>query len=160
MPHGGDLIGRKENAMAERSNEEVVRQYFAAHVAHDYDLVGTLRDADWTTEWPQSGERVRGHANDRAIMDNWPGGLPTAGNIRVVGSEDRWVMTPAFTMQRVVGNGDFWWGDGTASYPDGGSWFVAALLEVRNGKILRETWYFAPPLEPPAWRAPWVERTT
>ena len=57
-----------------------------------------MRHADWTVEWPQSGERVRGHANDLAIMGNWPGGLPEAGEIRIVGSEDRWVMTPAFTI--------------------------------------------------------------
>jgi hypothetical protein len=62
--------------MTEPSNEEVVRQYLAAHAAHDHDSVGTMRDPEWTAEWPQTGERVRGHANDRAIMDNWPGGMP------------------------------------------------------------------------------------
>ena len=145
--------------MAERSNEDVVRAYLAAHQAHDYDAVDRLRAVDWTTEWPQSGERVRGAANDRAIMDNWPGGLPEADTIRVVGSEDRWVMTPAFTFQRIVGKGDSWWADGTATYPDGSRWFVVGLLELRDGKLLREVWYFAPPLEAPAWRAEWVERT-
>ena len=89
--------------MTEPSNEEVVRQYLAAHAAHDYDSVGAMRDPEWTMDWPQTGERVRGHANDRAIMDNWPGGLPTALKIRVVGNEDRWVMAPAFTMHRVAG---------------------------------------------------------
>ena len=146
--------------MTEPSNEEVVRQYLAAHAAHDYDSVGAMRDPEWTAEWPQTGERVRGHANDRAIMDNWPGGLPTALKIRVVGKEDRWVMAPAFTMHRVAGTRDIWWADGTATYPDGSTWFAIALLELRNGKLFRETWYFGPPLEPPAWRARWVERIT
>ena len=146
--------------MADRSNEDIVRAYLAAHQAHDYDAVDRYRAADWTIEWPQSGERVRGAVNDRAIMDNWPGGLPEADSIRVVGSEDRWVMTPAFTFQRVVGNGDSWWADGKATYPDGSRWFVAGLFEIRDGKVWRETWYFAPPLEAPAWRAHWVERTT
>ena len=58
----------------------------------------------------------------------------------------------------IVGSGDSWWGDGTAIYPDGSHWFAAALIELRGGLIYRETWYFAPPLEPPAWRAAWVER--
>ena len=101
--------------MPETSNEQVVHRYLAAHKAHDYDTVGRLRHPDWTVEWPQSGERVRGDANDRAIMDSWPGGLPQAGDIRVVGAEDRWVVTPALTMVRVVGSGDFvvdrWHGD-------------------------------------------------
>jgi hypothetical protein len=145
--------------MAEQSNEAVVRRYLAAHREHDYDTVGSLRHPDWTSEWPQSGERVRGDANDRMIMDNWPGGFPTAGDVRVVGSEDRWVMTPSLTVARIVGNGDFWWADGTASYPDGSAWYAAALLELRDGQLYRETWYFAPPLERPAWRSQWVELT-
>jgi hypothetical protein len=62
--------------VAERSNEEILRAYLAAHQRHDYDEVGRLRRSDWICEWPQTGERVRGHANDRAIMDNWPGGCP------------------------------------------------------------------------------------
>jgi len=144
--------------MPDRSNEDLIRAYLAAHRAHDYEAVGRMRHADWTVEWPQSGERVRGHANDLAIMSNWPGGLPEAGEIRVVGSEDRWVMTPALTIQRFVGSGDSWWADGTATYPDGTEWFAAMLAELRDGRILRETWYFAPPLDAPAWRAPWVER--
>ncbi len=144
--------------MAQPSNEEIVRRYFAAHTAHDYDTVGTLRDPDWTVEWPQSGERVRGHANDRAIMDNWPGGLPTSAGFRVVGAADSWVVTPVNTIHRVVGSGDFWWGDGTSTYPDGSTWFVAVQLALRSGRVHRETWYFGPPVEAPAWRAAWVER--
>ena len=145
--------------MSEPSNDEVVHRYFAAHAAHDYDAVGRMRDADWTVDWPQSRERVRGHEADMAIMRNWPGGLPTAGTVRVSGSEDRWVITAAFTVQRVAGSGDVWWADGTASYPDGSNWFFVALLQLRKGKLLHETWYFAEPREAPAWRAPWVERT-
>jgi hypothetical protein len=44
----------------------VVGRYFEARAAHDYDAADALRDPDWMVEWPQSGERVRGHANDRA----------------------------------------------------------------------------------------------
>jgi hypothetical protein len=144
--------------MTEPSNEDIVRRYFAAHAAHDYDTVGRLRHADWITEWPQSRERVRGVANDRAIMDNWPGGPPNNEEIRIVGSEDRWVLTPLNTIQRVVGSGDFWWGDGMAVYPDGSTWYVVGMLQLRDNKVSRETWYFGAPYEAPAWRAQWVER--
>jgi hypothetical protein len=144
--------------MASRSNEEVVRRYVDAHRTHDYETVGTLRHSDWYIEFPQTGERVRGHANDAAIMANWPGGLPEALRVRMAGSEDRWVATPLNTIQRIVGSGDTWWIDGTASYPDGSTWHVAALLGLRDGRLHRETWYFAPPLDAPAWRTQWVER--
>jgi ketosteroid isomerase-like protein len=144
--------------MAERSNEEIVRHYWQAHAANDFDKLSELRHREWTVEWPQSGERIRGDANARAMVDNYPGGLPDINAGRIVGSEDRWVTTPMYTIQRVVGNGDFWWGDGTVSYPDGSMWSLAVLVQVRDGKIYRETDYFAAPFDPPAWRAPWVER--
>lgn len=144
--------------MAPPSNEQVIRRYIDALNAVDDDVLGALRHPTWTEEWPQSGERVRGHANDRAIIQNWPGGRPTTHPNRVVGTADRWVMTPSFTLQRVVGSGDFWWGDGKVGYPDGSTWFFVALLELLDGKMLRETWYFGLPSEAPSWRAQWVER--
>ena len=91
-------------------------------------------------------------------MENWPGGRPSDLSVRVVGSEDQWVATPFNTIHRVVGSGDFWFADGTSAYPDGSTWFISALIQLRAGKVYRETWYFAPPLDAPAWRAAWVER--
>lgn len=144
--------------MAKPSNEEVVRRYVDAHAAHDYDTLGALRDPDWTLEWPQSGERVRGDANDRAIMSNWPVDKPSGLSVRVVGSEDQWFVTPFNMIQRLNGSGDFWFADGTSAYPDGSTWFVVALIQLRGGKVWRETWYFGEPFEAPAWRAAWIER--
>ena len=143
--------------MAQQSNEEVVRRYWQAHAHRDLDTLSELRHPDWIVEWPQSRERIRGDANARAGLASYPGGAPQIKTDRFVGSEDRWVMTPLYAVQRIVGNGDFWWGDGTVSYPDGATWSFVALLEVRDGMIYRETNYFAEPFEPPAWRAPWVE---
>ena len=124
--------------MAKPSNEEIVRRYYQAQAAHDYDSAGALRDPDWVCEWPQSGERVRGSANDRAIMENWPGGRPSDLSVRVVGSEDQWVATPFNTIHRVVGSGDFWFADGTSAYPDGSTWFISALIQLRAGKVSRD----------------------
>lgn len=93
-------------------------------------------------------------------MDAWPGGLPDAGHVRTVGSGDRWVTTPSLTVQRITGDGDVWWADGTASYPDGSTWYFAALLLIRDGRIHRERWIFGLPLEAPAWRSQWVETMT
>ena len=144
--------------MAPISNEDVVRRYLDAHMRHDLDELGRLRSPGWFEEWPQSRERVRGHANDAAIMTNWPGGQPMGETGSVVGSEDRWVMTPSFTYQRVVGEGDHWWADGVGRYPDGSTWYTVALAEVHDGQVHRETWFFGPQMEAPAWRTQWVER--
>ena len=104
--------------MAQQSNEEVVRRYWQAHAHRDLDTLSELRHPDWIVEWPQSRERIRGDANARAGLASYPGGAPQIKTDRFVGSEDRWVMTPFYAVQRIVGNGDFWWGDGTVSYPD------------------------------------------
>jgi ketosteroid isomerase-like protein len=143
--------------MSERTNEEVVRAYMQALVVNDADALARLRDPDWVLDYPQSGERIRGHANDRAIADHYPGGLPEVDPGRFVGSEDRWVVTPSFTYERVAGSGDTWWVEGTARYPDGSTWYVASLYRMRTGRIFRETTYWALPFDPPAWRAEWVE---
>lgn len=144
--------------MPQLSNEDVVRAYARANEAHDADRLTELRHPDWTAEWPQSGERVRGDANMRALDEHWPGGEPEPRATRVVGSEDRWVITPGYTLQRIVGSGDFWWADGTITYPDGSTWFLALLMELRDGRVYRETVYFAEPFEAQAWCAQWVER--
>jgi hypothetical protein len=145
--------------MAQLSNEEVVNRYLDAHRHRDVDTLGKLRSKDWYQDWPQSNERVRGHENDIAVMRSWPGGEPVPGEGgRVIGSEDRWVVTPSMTYQRVVGSGDYWWFEGTGIYPDGSTWFTTAVVEVHDGQVHHETWYFGPKLEAPEWRAPWVEQ--
>lgn len=144
--------------MPEESNEDVVRRYLAAHNAHDFETLAQLRDPEWLAEWPQTRERVRGDANDRAIMEHWPAGMPSAiSELHVVGDEDHWVMTPSYTFVRVIGDGDQWWFDGTASYPDGSTWYLVGLLRLRDRRLHHETWYFAPTLPAPDWRSAWVE---
>jgi len=144
--------------MAPLSNEEVATAYMDAHKRQDNEAMGALRAPEWYEDWPQSGERVRGHANDVAILSNWPGGTPAPGDAHLVGSEDRWVLTPNWTYQRIVGSGEMWFFDALAKYPDGSTWFALGLLVVRDGKVRRETWWFGPSLPAPEWRARWVER--
>jgi limonene-1,2-epoxide hydrolase len=143
--------------VAEPTNEEVVRAYIGALTANDADAIGRLREPDWRVDYPQSGERIRGHANERAIADNYPGGLPDIDPSRVVGSEDRWVVTPSFTFERIAGSGDTWWSEGKARYPDGSLWHVVTMYQLHDGRIHRETTYWAEPFDPPGWRAGWIE---
>ena len=67
--------------MSVPSNEQVINRYLDAHLRHDNEEIGRLRAPGWFSEWPQSKERVRGHANDMQIMANWPGGSPEAAGI-------------------------------------------------------------------------------
>jgi hypothetical protein len=140
------------------TNDDVVRAYVEAYRVDDRDAQSRLRHRDWTCEYPQSGERIRGDANIRAILEHYPGGAPQVVSTHVVGSEDRYVVTPMLTIERVAGSGDLWWGDGVAVYPDGSTWHLVVLIELRDGLVFREVEYFAAPFEAPAWRAPFVER--
>ena len=48
-------------------------------------------------------------------------------------------------------------GDWEITYPDGKTWRVITLIELRDGKILRETSFWAEPFAAASWRAQWVE---
>ena len=144
--------------MARPSNEEIVRQYGAAIAAFDLETLARLRHPEWMTYWPQSGERVQSNQNFAEIIRNYPGGMPVTEITRIVGAEDRWVVTPGNTVLKIAGSGDFWWAEWRITYPNGEVYLALTLLELRDGLVYRETSYWAAPFEAPDWRAPWVDR--
>ena len=141
------------------TNQEVVERYARASAANDLAQLEQLRHADWIVDWPQSGERVHGSEAYEEIRKRYPGGHPSTELSRIIGSEDRWVVTPGNTVLKVVGSGDIWWGEWRMTYPDGQVYHVVDLIELREGLVRRETVYWAPPFEAPAWRRPFVEPT-
>jgi hypothetical protein len=108
--------------------------------AGDWDAAGGHMHDDFVQEWPQSGERIVGRDNALAINRNFPGGLPTMRfrSIRASGN--------LATLELEL------------TYADGSRYLGVSLLEVRDGKVARETDYFAQPFQAPQWRAQWVER--
>jgi hypothetical protein len=44
------------------------------------------------------------------------------------------------------------------TYADGGRYLGVSVLELRDGKVVKETDYYAQPFQAPEWRAHWVER--
>jgi len=116
-----------------------------------------LTHPDFEETYVQSGERIHGIENLRAIIENFPGGYQDHGADRVIGSEDRWVMTPALTLVRVEGAGDTFTGVSKARYPDGSDWYVIHIGEMRDGRVWRVQAYFAPLFDAPAWRSQWVD---
>jgi len=141
------------------TNEELVQHYTQAMVDRDQDALASMRHSDWTARWPQSGELIRGTDNDRQIMEQYPGGAPRLlPHGRLIGSEDRWAMSPMGGVYRVAGEGENFWGEWRMRYPDGREWYTVILLELRDGKVWRETTYWAQPFDAPAWRTQWVER--
>jgi hypothetical protein len=143
-----------------KTNRQVVERYVEGLIARDLDIQAAVCAPDMVIDYPQSGERVRGWANVRAVHENYPGGLPRDVDGKVIGSEDRWVLGPSFNVLRIEGTGDVYTVIGSARYPDGLTWQVMSLIELRSGKIAKTTEVYGAPFDPPAWRSHWVERTT
>ncbi len=155
--HTVTLLGRDGGDV---SNRQIVERWAKGLVTRDLDLQAELCAPDMVTEYPQSGERIRGWANLRAVTENYPGGPPRNVVEKVIGSEDKWVVGPSFNVLRIEGTGDVYTLVGSATYADGKTWQVMALVELRSGKIAKTTEIYGAPFEPPQWRAQWVERIT
>ncbi len=143
--------------MTSKTNREVVERYVNGMKARDLDIQAEVCAPDMIVEYPQSGERIRGWANVRAVLENYPSGLPE-GKGKLIGSEDKWVVGPSFNVLRIEGTGDVYTLVGSARYSDGQTWQFAVLLEFRSGKIGKTTEIYGAPFDPPAWRSKWVER--
>ena len=88
-----------------------------------------VRHPDYVMEMPQSGERIRGREAMRAMQEAFP-------------------TPPQLTVRRVVGAGRVWVLEGVNDY-GGDVWHVALVLEFdADGRIVRDTRYYAQPVEP------------
>ena len=122
-------------------NEHEAYDFLAVQLAHlsaeeEYEL----RHEDYVMEMPQSGERIRGRDNMRAFQEAYPN-------------------PPTVQLRRVLVRDGLWVVEATSDY-SGRIYQVVLIVELRDGRIFRETRYYADPFEAPAWRAPWVERFT
>ena len=118
-----------------------VRRTLTAMVTNlDADAEYALRHEEFIADMPQSGERIRGRDNMRAMQQAFP--------------PDH---APTFRLRRITGGGDVWTVEAVGDY-GGETYFVICIFEFRDGKIVRETRYYPQPFEPPEWRAQWVER--
>lgn len=98
-----------------------------------------IRHEDYTMEMPQSGERIRGPEKMRAFQEAYP-------------------HPPSIQLRRVVVRDKLWILEGVNDYGGGQVSNVVAIIELKDGKIFRDTRYYAESFEAPEWRAQWVER--
>jgi ketosteroid isomerase-like protein len=119
-------------------DEVDVRQIFSRLFEHmSPEEEHDLRHPDFVMEMPQSGERIIGRENMRSMQEMYPG-------------------PPSIELRRLVGSGDVWVVEARSDY-DGRIYRAVMIVEFRDGKIVRETRYYADPFEAPEWRAQLVE---
>jgi hypothetical protein len=135
--------------MDERHQEPDLEQ-MDEQAAHDfldelYSLLSAeaedqIRHEEYTMEWPQSGERLRGRDTMKAFQESNAGSRPP-----------RWV-------RRVLVREGLWVVEGSVDYGGGREGDFVLILELREGKVYRETRYYADRLEASEARAGWFER--
>jgi hypothetical protein len=144
--------------MSDDPNRAIIEAWARATTTGDHETIRRLAHPDLTLEWPASGERMRGIDRVLAVDQAYPG-HPTAELRRVVGAEERWVVDAMLKPRRIVGSGDVWVVEATMTYPDDAVWEYVAVIELQDGRVRAETDYYAPRIEPPAWRDGLTERT-
>jgi SnoaL-like domain len=142
--------------MTSPHNRDLINKFYAALNERKFDEISELVDPHVVQEWPQSGERIKGLKNFRAVLENYPE-LPSVAPGRVAGAEDKWVLTPSWTPLRITGSGDVYTVESRINYPNGEVWSGVTVMEFRNGKAAKLTEYFAAPFPAAEWRSTWVE---
>ncbi|MDP8955827.1 MAG: nuclear transport factor 2 family protein [Actinomycetota bacterium] len=125
--------------MAEDDNRRAVERLYSLIGKQDWTGAHDLFHQDYVQEWPQSGERIRGVDNSMAINQSYPD-------------------MPGVDVRRVLASGDVVMAEVTLKYPKAGSYHGVSIFEFRDGKIVKQTDYFAQPFEAPEWRSKWVEK--
>lgn len=122
--------------MSEQQNREVVERLIACINERHVEVMDELFHDDAVMDWPQSGEKVVGAENRRAVYGAFPA-LPT------------------ITPRRMLAAGDLVVAEASLDY-GGPVYATVFVFELRDGKIVRETAYWAEPFAPPEWRSAWV----
>jgi len=120
------------------ANEAVVERLIACINDRKIEVMDELFHDDAVMDWPQSGERVVGAENRRAIYGAFP-------------------QLPTITPRRMVSDGDLVVAEASMDYGSSVSKAVF-IFELRDGKIAKETAYWSDPFEAPDWRSQWVEK--
>lgn len=125
--------------MDENEIRAALDRHWAKSDASDFDAEHDIYREDAVLEYPQSGERIRGRHNIQASRVAQPN-------------------AKRFRVRRIVGTGDLWVTEFILTY-DGLPSYAVSVMEFQDGKVARETQYFADPFEPGPSRAHLVERT-
>jgi ketosteroid isomerase-like protein len=123
--------------VGEDQNRETIERFIQCLNDRKVELMDELFHDDAVMDWPQSGERVVGADNRRAVYGAFP-------------------QLPTITPRRMLAAGDLVVAEASLDY-DGPVYNAVFIFELRDGKVAKETAYWAEPFEAPEWRAEWLE---
>ena len=118
--------------MGEADERKIVQRYWESLSRKDFDLAAGDLHADFTEDWPQSGEHIVGVRNWLGMVKSHPT-FPTITPLRHTGERSLWVSELHFEYP----------------VPGGATPFeVCAVQQLRDGKIVHITEYFGARFEP------------
>jgi ketosteroid isomerase-like protein len=121
-------------------NKKVLENFWETMATNDFYAAAQLLHDDFTLEWPQSGERIRGRENFARINSAYL----AAG---------KWT----FEINNIVSGGDVVVTD--VSVSDGERHDRAITFStLRDGMIWKQVEFWPEFFDAPVWRAQWVER--
>lgn len=121
-------------------NKQLLETFWAVMATNDFQAAAELLHDEFTLEWPQSGERIRGREHFALINTHYP-------------ADGMW----QFIINAIAADGDVVVTD--VSVTDGKRLDRAVTFStIRDGKIWKQVEFWPEPFEAPAWRAGWVEK--
>jgi hypothetical protein len=123
--------------MDDHEIQAALDRHWQASDAGDFAVEHDIYRADAVLEYPQSGERIRGRDNIQASRAAQPN-------------------KKHFEVRRIIGAGGLWVTELVMTY-DATPFYTVSIMEFADGKVARETQYFADPFKPRPSRARWVE---
>jgi len=126
--------------MDDRTARAALERHWAAADANEFKVEHEIYCEDAVLDYPQSGERIRGRHDIQ---------------------ESRYLQPnkKRFTVRRIIGSGDLWVTELVLTYDDT-PFYVASIMEFREGLVAHETQYFAGGFDPAPSRAHLVERAS
>jgi hypothetical protein len=135
---GASKVPDLEDMDEQQAGEFLTRMFTNLSAESEYEI----RHEDFVMEMPQSGERIKGRQNMRAFQRSF------ADNST----------PPTIRLRRVTVRDGLWVLEGVNDYGEGRIFNVVAIFELKDGKVWRDTRYYAEPFEAPPWRVGLVER--
>src|SRR6201995_601575 len=133
---------QKENPTQDQESQirAPLDKHWQASASGDVDTEHEIYAEDSICDYPQSGERILGPANLKALRSHHPG------------------KPSGFKIKRIVGTGNLWVTEYTIDYK-GQSAFTVSIMEFGgDAQVIHETQYFADPFAAPDWRKQWVQQ--
>lgn len=122
------------------NNKQILENFWATMETNDFHAAAQLLHDEYTLEWPQSGERIRGRDNFAAMNTAYP-------------AEGKWT----FHINHIAADGDLVVTD--VSVSDGKLRDRCITFStIRDGRIWKQIEFWPESFNAPDWRTQWVER--